>query len=55
SLAQDYLVIMSSSIPSKHTFSQGGITISKQCSHLKGNIMEALQCIKCVIQHFLLF
>ena len=55
SLAWDYLVIMSSSVPGEHAFSQGGITISKQCSHLKGDIVEALQCINCVIWHDLLF
>jgi hypothetical protein len=46
---------MSSSVSSKHAFSQGGITISKHCNHLKGDIMEALQCIKCRIWHDLLF
>ena len=46
---------MSSSVLSEHAFSQGGITISKCCNHLKGNIVEALQCIKCAIQHDFLF
>jgi hypothetical protein len=46
---------MSSSVLSERAFSQGGITISKQCSCLKGDIVEALQCIKCTIQHDLLF
>jgi hypothetical protein len=46
---------MSSSVSSEHVFSQGGITISKCCSCLKGDIVEALQCVKCVIQHDLLF
>lgn len=46
---------MSSSVLSEHAFSQGGITISKQRSHLKGDIVEALQCIKCAIWHNLLF
>jgi hypothetical protein len=35
--------------------SRGGITISKRCSCLKGDIVEALQCIKCAIWHGLLF
>ena len=48
-LAQDYLEIMSSSVSSKHAFSQGGITISKCCNGLKSDIVEALQCIKCAI------
>ena len=55
SLALDYLAIMSSSVSSERTFSQGGITISKQHSCLKGDIVEALQCIKCALWHDLLF
>ena len=46
---------MASSVSSEHAFSQGGITISKHCNRLKGNIVEALQCIKCAIHHGLLF
>jgi len=45
---------MSSSVSSKHAFSQGGITISKHCNQLKGDIVEALQCIKFGMQHDLL-
>ena len=46
---------MSSSVSSEHAFSQGGITISKHCNWLKGDIVKALQCIKSGIQHDLLF
>ena len=46
---------MSSSVPSERVFSQGVITISKRRSCLKGDIVEALQCIKCAIRHDLLF
>ena len=46
---------MSSSVSSEHAFSQGGIMISKRYNCLKGNIVEALQCIKCAIWHDLLF
>ncbi len=46
---------MSSSVSSERAFSQGGITISKRRSRLKGDIVEALQCIKCAIRHDLLF
>jgi len=46
---------MSSSVSSERTFSQGGITISKRRNCLKGDIVEALQCIKCAIRHHLLF
>ena len=50
----DCLAVMSSSVSSKHAFSQGGITISKHCNQLKGDIVEALQCIKFGMQHDLL-
>jgi hypothetical protein len=46
---------MSSSVSSERAFSQGGITISKCRSRLKGDIVEALQCLKCAIRHDLLF
>lgn len=46
---------MSSSVSSERAFSQGGITISKRRNRLKGDIVEALQCIKCAIRHDLLF
>ena len=46
---------MSSSVSSERAFSQGGITISKLRSCLKGDIVEALQCIKCAIRSDLLF
>jgi hypothetical protein len=46
---------MSSSVSSEWAFLQGGITISKHRNCLKGDIVEALQCIKCAIRHHLLF
>ena len=46
---------MASSVSSERAFSQGGITISKRRSSLKGDIVEALQCIKCGIRSDLLF
>ena len=46
---------MASLVSSEYAFSQGGITISKWCSRFKGNIVEALQCIKCALCHDLLF
>jgi hypothetical protein len=45
---------MASSISSERTFSSAGITISKCCSHLKGDIVKALQCLKCMLQHELI-
>ena len=55
SLARDYLSIMSSSVSSERAFSSGGITISKRRNRLKGDIVEALQCVKCSLRHDLLF
>lgn len=46
---------MSCSVSSERAFSQGGITISKRRSRLKGDIVEALQCLKCLLRHDLLF
>jgi hAT family C-terminal dimerisation region len=46
---------MSSSVSSERAFSQGGITITKLRNCLKGDIVEALQCIKCAIRHDSLF
>jgi hypothetical protein len=46
---------MASSVSSERAFSQGGITISKHCNRLRGDIVEALQCVKCAIHHNLLF
>jgi hypothetical protein len=55
SLARDYLAIMASSVSSERAFSQGGITISKRRNRLKGDIVEALQVIKCSLRHDLIF
>jgi hypothetical protein len=46
---------MASSVSSERAFSQGGITISKRRNRLKGDIVEALQCVKCALCHDLLF
>jgi hypothetical protein len=46
---------MASSVSSERAFSHGGITISKCRNRLKGDIVEALQCIKCAIRHDRLF
>ena len=55
SLAGDYLPNMASSVSSERAFSSAGITISKRRSHLKGDIVEALQCLKCMLRHELIF
>jgi len=46
---------MASSVSSERAFSQGGLTITKSHNWLKGDIVQALQCIKCAIHHDLLF
>ena len=46
---------MASSVSSERAFSAGGITISKCWNCLKGDIIEALQVLKCAIRHDLLF
>ena len=55
SLARDYLSIMAASVSSERAFSQGGITVTKRRNWLKGNIVEALQCVKCAVRHDLLY
>ena len=55
SLARDYLAIMASSVSSEHAFSSAGITLSKWCNQLKGDIVEALQCLKCMYHNNLIF
>src|SRR3954452_20018552 len=55
SLARDYLAIMAASVSSERAFSQGGITVTKHRNRLKGDIVEALQCVKCSIRHDLIF
>lgn len=55
SLAKDYLSIMGSSVSSERAFSSAGITISKRRNRLKGDIVEALQFIKCLLQKELIY
>src|SRR6266404_4272574 len=55
SLACNYLAIMASSMSSECVFSSAGITITKCCNHLKGDIVKALQCIKSFIHQDILF
>jgi hypothetical protein len=46
---------MSSSVSSERAFSVAGITIGKRRNRLKGDIVEALQCLKCFLHRDLLF
>jgi hypothetical protein len=50
----DYLAIMASSISSKRAFLLASITISKWCNQLDANIVEALQCLKELIEQDLI-
>ena len=43
------------SVSSERAFSAAGITISKRRNRLQGDIVEALECIKCLIYQDLLF
>lgn len=45
-MAADHLAIMASSVSSERAFSGAGLTITKLCSHLKSDIVEALQGLK---------
>ena len=55
SLARDYLSVMASSVSSERAFSSAGITISKRRNRLKGDLVEALQCLKCLFKNELIF
>ena len=46
---------MASSVSSERAFSSAGITISKRRNRLKGDIVEALQFLKCLIRRDLVF
>lgn len=46
---------MGSSVSSERAFSSAGITISKRRNRLKGDIVEALQFIKCLLQKDLIY
>jgi hypothetical protein len=54
-IARNVLSVMSSSVSSERAFSQAGLTISKTRSRLGGDIVEALQCLKCAIHHEMIF
>ncbi|KIJ89925.1 hypothetical protein K443DRAFT_15682 [Laccaria amethystina LaAM-08-1] len=55
SIARNYLPIMASSVSSERAFSSAGITISKRRNRLKPDIVEALQCLKCMYKNDLIF
>jgi hypothetical protein len=55
SLSSDFLSIMATSVSSERAFSSAGITISKRRNRLKADIVEALQCLKCMFKRNLMF
>jgi hypothetical protein len=46
---------MASSVSSERAFSSAGITISKRRNRLRKDIIEALQCLKCMYHNDLIF
>ena len=46
---------MASSVLSERAFSAAGITISKRRNRLKGDIVEALECLKCMFHNDIIF
>jgi hypothetical protein len=46
---------MASSVSSERAFSAAGITISKRRNRLKGDVVEALQCLKCMFHNDIIF
>jgi hypothetical protein len=46
---------MASSVSSESAFSAAGITISKRCNRLNGDIVETLQCLKSFIHQDIFF
>ena len=46
---------MASSVSSERTFSIAGITISKRRNHLQGDIVEALQVLKWMLNNDIIF
>ena len=46
---------MASSVSSEHAFLSAGITISKRRNWLKKDVVEAIQCLKCMYKNDLIF
>jgi hypothetical protein len=54
-IARDFLANMASSVSSERAFSSAALTITKRRNRLKGDVVEALQVMKCLLQHDLVF
>ena len=46
---------MASSVLSERAFSSAALTITKRQNRLKGDVVEALQVMKCLLRHDLVF
>jgi hypothetical protein len=46
---------MASSVSSERAFSSAALTITKRRNRLKGDVVEALQVMKCLLHHDLVF
>ncbi|KAG1747957.1 uncharacterized protein EDB91DRAFT_1048334, partial [Suillus paluster] len=54
-IACDFLAIMASSVSSEQGFSSAALTITKCHNHLKGDVIVALQVMKCLLHCDLVF
>ena len=54
-ISRDYLAIMASSVSSEHAFLLAALTITKHRYRLKGDVVEALQVMKCLLHKELVF
>jgi len=50
-MAQDYLAIQGSSMPSEHVFSNASLTDTQQCNWLTPDVFKALQALKSAYCH----
>ena len=55
SLACDYLSIMATSVSSERAFSAAALTITKHRNRLKADIVEAIQVLRMLYNHDLMF
>jgi hypothetical protein len=54
-IARDFLAIMVSSVSSERAFLSAALTITKCQNRLKEDVVEALQVMKCLLHHDLVF
>ncbi|KAF9489960.1 hypothetical protein BDN71DRAFT_1347208, partial [Pleurotus eryngii] len=49
-MSMDYLPIQASAVPCEHIFSLSAEMDTKRCNHIKPELMEALQMLKCTLK-----